>query len=41
MQEVVADLSKVVLDMEIAMDQQLGVQPLPFTGMDSKFAHDS
>ena len=36
MQEVVADVNNIVFDIEIAMDQQLGVQPLPFTGMDSK-----
>ena len=37
MQEVVANLDHVKFDLEYAIEQQLGVQPLPFTGMDSKF----
>ena len=36
MQEVVANLDHVKFDLEYAIDRQLGVQPLPFTGMDSK-----
>ena len=36
--EVVADTSHLPLfDIEIAIDQQIGAQPLPFPGMDSKF----
>ena len=37
MQEVVASLVHVKFDLEYAIEQQLGVQPLPFTGMDSKY----
>uniref|UniRef100_H2XUQ0 Cleavage and polyadenylation specificity factor subunit 4 n=1 Tax=Ciona intestinalis TaxID=7719 RepID=H2XUQ0_CIOIN len=38
MQEVVANLDHVKFDLEYAIDQQLGVQPLPFTGMDKSGA---
>jgi len=37
MQEVVANLDHVKFDLEYAIEQQLGVQPLPFTGMDSEY----
>jgi len=36
MQEVVANIDHIKFDIEYAIEQQLGVQPLPFTGMDSK-----
>ncbi|XP_039271374.2 cleavage and polyadenylation specificity factor subunit 4-like [Styela clava] len=38
MQAIVADVNNVVFDMEVAMEQQLGVQPLPFPGMDKSGA---
>lgn len=38
MQEVVANVNNVVFDIEVAMEQQLGVQPLPFPGMDKSGA---
>ena len=41
MQEVVANLDHVKFDLEYAIEQQLGVQPLPFTGMDSKYLYAS
>ena len=37
MQDIVADTENLPLfDIEIAIDQQIGAQPLPFPGMDSK-----
>ena len=41
MQEVVANLDHVKFDLEYAIEQQLGVQPLPFTGMDSEYLTSS
>jgi len=38
MQEVVANLDHVKFDLEYAIERQLGVQPLPFTGMDKSVA---
>ena len=38
MQDIVADTTNLPLfDIEIAIDQQIGAQLLPFPGMDSKF----
>ncbi|CAH1795653.1 unnamed protein product [Owenia fusiformis] len=34
MQAIVADVGNIKFDIEIALEQQLGVQPLPFPGMD-------
>ena len=45
MQEVVANVDDYYFDIELALEHQLGAQPLPFPGMDSKhfaifqFAH--
>ena len=36
METVVANVDSVKFDIEVALEQQLGAQPLPFTGMDSK-----
>lgn len=36
MQEVIANVDGIKFDIEVAMEQQLGVQPLPFPGMDSE-----
>ena len=36
MQEVVANVDHIKFSMEVAIENQLGVLPLPFTGMDSK-----
>ena len=36
MLSVVADVDDIVFDVEAALSQQLGTQPLPFPGMDSK-----
>ena len=36
MQEIVASVGAVKFDIEVALDQQLGAQPLPFPGMDSE-----
>ncbi|CAK8695682.1 unnamed protein product [Clavelina lepadiformis] len=38
MQEVVANLDHVKFELEYAIEQQIGVQPLPFTGMDKSGA---
>lgn len=32
---IVAPISNVKFDIEVALEQQLGAQPLPFPGMDS------
>ena len=37
MQDVVAPVSHITFDIEIALNNQLGSMPLPFPGMDSKF----
>lgn len=37
MQEVVANVDHIKFSMEVAIENQLGVLPLPFTGMDSKW----
>ena len=37
MEFVVANVDNVKFDIEVALEQQLGAQPLPFPGMDSKF----
>ena len=37
MQEIVAPVNHIKFDIELALEQQLGSQPLPFPGMDSKF----
>lgn len=36
MQELVAPVTHIKFEMEVALDQQLGSQPLPFPGMDSE-----
>ena len=36
MQDVIAPVENIVFDIEIALNNQLGAQPLPFPGMDSK-----
>lgn len=36
MQEIVAPVSAIRFDIEIALEQQIGSLPLPFPGMDSK-----
>lgn len=36
MQELIACVDHIKFDLEIAVEQQLGAQPLPFPGMDSK-----
>lgn len=36
MQELIANVDHLKFDLEIAVEQQLGAQPLPFPGMDSK-----
>lgn len=36
MQDLLANVDHIKFDLEIAVQQQLGAQPLPFPGMDSK-----
>lgn len=36
MQEILANVDHIKFDLEIAVEQQLGAQPLPFPGMDSE-----
>ena len=36
MQDLLATVDHIKFDLEIAVEQQLGAQPLPFPGMDSK-----
>lgn len=36
MQDILANVDHIKFDLEIAVQQQLGAQPLPFPGMDSK-----
>lgn len=35
MQELIASVDHITFDLELAVEQQLGAQPLPFPGMDS------
>lgn len=37
MQDILANVDHIKFDLEIAVQQQLGAQPLPFPGMDSKW----
>lgn len=37
MQELIASADHFKFDLEFAVEQQLGAQPLPFPGMDSKY----
>lgn len=39
MDYIVANVSNMRFDIEIALDEQYGALPLPFTGMDSKFLY--
>ena len=41
MQELIASVDHIKFDLEIAVEQQLGAQPLPFPGMDSKLTEKS
>lgn len=41
MQEIIANVDHIKFDLEIAVEQQLGAQPLPFPGMDSKFNNNT
>lgn len=36
MQDLIANVDRMVFDVEVALENQLGAQPLPFPGMDSK-----
>ena len=36
MEAVVANVDHIKFDIEVALEQQLGAEPLPFSGMDSK-----
>lgn len=36
MQDLLANVDHIKFDLELAVEQQLGAQPLPFPGMDSK-----
>lgn len=36
MEEIIANIDDIRFDIEIALEEQLGIQPLPFPGMDSK-----
>jgi cleavage and polyadenylation specificity factor subunit 4 len=37
MQDLLATVDHIKFDLEIAVEQQLGAQPLPFPGMDSEY----
>ena len=39
MDGLVAPITNVKFDIEVALEQQLGAQPLPFPGMDSKYIY--
>ena len=36
MEEIVGNVINIKFDVEVALEEQLGAQPLPFPGMDSK-----
>ncbi len=38
MQDIIASVENLRFDIEYALEQQLGAQPLPFPGMDSKLS---
>ena len=38
MDSLIAPINNIKFDIEVALEQQLGAQPLPFPGMDSKFS---
>ena len=37
MENIIANIDDIRFDIEIALEEQLGIQPLPFPGMDSIF----
>ena len=37
MEDIIAGVDDIKFDMEVCLEQQLGIQPLPFPGMDSTF----
>lgn len=39
MQDIVAGVSDIILDIEYQLKHQIGCQPLPFPGMDSKLLY--
>lgn len=38
MDDIIANVDNMRFDIEVALEMQLGIQPLPFPGMDSKFS---
>lgn len=36
MEDIIANVDDIRFDIEVALEEQLGLQPLPFPGMDSK-----
>ncbi len=36
MEELIASVKDIKFDIETCLEQQIGIQPLPFPGMDSK-----
>ena len=41
MDSIVAPIANIKFDIEVALEQQLGAQPLPFPGMDSKYSPEN
>lgn len=37
---IVASVEHIKFDIEVALDEQFGALPLPFSGMDSKWGYD-
>ena len=35
MEDIIANIDDIRFDIEVALEEQLGIQPLPFPGMDS------
>jgi len=40
MDDIIANVDNIRFDIEVALEEQVGIQPLPFPGMDSKHNKD-
>ena len=37
MEDIIANVDNIRFDIEVALEMQIGIQPLPFPGMDSMY----
>ena len=39
MEEIISNIDDIRFDIEVALEEQIGIQPLPFPGMDSMYSN--